>query len=531
MTLGSRKALATAAAVVAFATGPASADLATVLVRSGGPLNGTPYTVQTVHWLRLNGSGGYVVHVTTTDGVDRIWGAPFGGPPSVIRSVPVGSSIDPGVTLGEDGSLLYVLDGPDTGDRSVQRDDTVLAVNGGAYPPIPGSTWTGSQFRAVALPGTGPIWCGLLAPTSLYGLFGEPLQGPFLLAGETVPGIPQPIGNPRWNTFRFSPSGLHSCGIVNVTGGELEAFVIDRECATAAGTPLRHGQVIPPELGGNGSAVFGGFIAGDINDGGAWVGGYFDQVPPESPGALGGLLESGVLIRSPGDVLDGVLLRGGPHPGMRINSDADILAGWVTGTSEWNQFGQALGLRHGATERLVLRTHDEVDLDGDLVAEPGAEFFRLWYDENYPSNLELSGRDAGGGVTIFAKAWVDTAGTTQYPWLITDDIVAILRIDSGAAVAAPVAAGPARRGLEVGPSPTSDATEFVISLDRPEPVELSIYDVRGVRVARLLDEVRAAGVHRVRWSPANAATASSGVLFYRARLGDAEYRGKLVRVR
>ncbi len=530
MTRGSRKALATAAAVVASVTGPASAELATVLVRSGGPLNGTPYTVQTVHLLRVNGSGGYIVHVTTTDGVDRIWGAPLGGPPSVIRSVPVGSRIDPGVTLGEDGSLLYVLDGPASGDRSVQRDDTVLAVNAGTYPPIPGSTWTGSQFRAVALPGTGPIWAGLLAPTGHYGLFGEPLPGPYLLAGETLPGIPVPIGYPRWNTFRLSASGLHSCGIVNLTGGELEAFVVDREGAAAAGIALRYGQVIPPELGGNGSAVFGGFIAGDINDSGAWVGGYFDQVPPESPGAVGGLLESGVLIRSPGDVLDGVLLRGGPHPGMRINADADILAGWVTGTSEWNEFGQALSLRHGATERLVLRTHDEVDLDGDLVPDPGAEFFRIWYDENYPSNLELSGRDAGGGVTIFAKAWVDTAGTTQYPWLITDDIVAILRIDSGAAVTTPVAAGPTLKGLEVRPNPMSDGTEFVISLDRSEPVEVSIYDVRGVRLAHLLDEVRPAGVHRVAWSPASAATMSSGVLFYRARLGDAEYRGKIVRV-
>ncbi len=67
------------------------------------------------------------------------------------------------------------------------------------------------------------------------------------------------------------------------------------------------------------------------------------------------------------------------------------------------------------------------------------------------------------------------------------------------------------------PSPFRDATHFSFELKYPERVDLSVVDVRGRLVRRLVAEERAAGTHRVVWDgrDASGAPLASGVYYFR----------------
>jgi len=75
------------------------------------------------------------------------------------------------------------------------------------------------------------------------------------------------------------------------------------------------------------------------------------------------------------------------------------------------------------------------------------------------------------------------------------------------------------------PNPFNPTTRINFSLAESGPVDLSIYDVRGRLVTRLVDEVRAAGDYSVTW---NAAGIASGIYFYRLTAGSFNETRKLV---
>ena len=75
------------------------------------------------------------------------------------------------------------------------------------------------------------------------------------------------------------------------------------------------------------------------------------------------------------------------------------------------------------------------------------------------------------------------------------------------------------------PNPFNPSTEIVFTLPEEEYVRLNIYDVRGREVERLVDGLRAEGVHSVIW---NGSGYSSGVYFYHLRAGNRTLRGKML---
>ena len=245
----------------------------------------------------------------------------------------------------------------------------------------------------------------------------------------------------------------------------------------------------------------------------------------------GVLLKNGQKIRAVGDTVFGTNFGSGPWDGARINAEGDILSVWGSGSSQFNEYAEYIDLRQAWEERIVLRTLDGVDLDGDLTADVGTSFFRVWTDAYGEPNLELADRNPDQSATLFVTAWVDTAGTTSFPYELTDDVVAVLRYDTASPVDAPEVLAAPGPSVTVSPNPMHDTTEFSISLERAGRVELSIYDVRGVLVDRVVDDVRPAGVHRIAWNAAATAPAASGVLFYRANVGGEKSRGKFVRIR
>lgn len=82
------------------------------------------------------------------------------------------------------------------------------------------------------------------------------------------------------------------------------------------------------------------------------------------------------------------------------------------------------------------------------------------------------------------------------------------------------------------PNPFPGATTIHFSLPAKEAVRLSVFDVRGARVATLVDGVLEAGQHRVDWDGQDAGRkrAAAGVYFYRLETKDELRTRKMVRI-
>ena len=64
-------------------------------------------------------------------------------------------------------------------------------------------------------------------------------------------------------------------------------------------------------------------------------------------------------------------------------------------------------------------------------------------------------------------------------------------------------------------------TKISFSLPEAQSVQLNVYSIDGTRVATLINEVRAAGLHEVLWTGRNDAgqAMASGMYFYRIEAG------------
>ena len=80
------------------------------------------------------------------------------------------------------------------------------------------------------------------------------------------------------------------------------------------------------------------------------------------------------------------------------------------------------------------------------------------------------------------------------------------------------------------PNPFRDATTIPYDLPEPTPVTLTIYNVLGVEIGRLVEQVRAAGRHQVIWDGRDETgrRVGAGVYFVRMRAGHAAWTRKLV---
>lgn len=103
-------------------------------------------------------------------------------------------------------------------------------------------------------------------------------------------------------------------------------------------------------------------------------------------------------------------------------------------------------------------------------------------------------------------------------------------------IAAAVATPPGAEGplaLTCEPNPCNPKASFRFGLTRDQRVRLAIFDLRGRRVAQILDETIAAGRHRVEWSgrDADGRGVESGVFFARFESEEFDQTLKLILVR
>ena len=83
------------------------------------------------------------------------------------------------------------------------------------------------------------------------------------------------------------------------------------------------------------------------------------------------------------------------------------------------------------------------------------------------------------------------------------------------------------------PNPFNPATTISFSLAGPTKTQLSIFDVRGMLVRKLLDRELPAGEHSLRWDGRDGSgrSVSSGAYLYRLQAGDVTQERKMLLVR
>jgi hypothetical protein len=119
-------------------------------------------------------------------------------------------------------------------------------------------------------------------------------------------------------------------------------------------------------------------------------------------------------------------------------------------------------------------------------------------------------RAADAFASLLYSAWI-RAGRPSIP--VTTGIAG----DSGE----PGQSAPVATTYSLGqnyPNPFNPTTNFEFRIANRELVRLKIFDVLGREVATLVDDVRPAGVHSVRW---DASVLPSGVYYYQLQSGDA----------
>jgi hypothetical protein len=123
---------------------------------------------------------------------------------------------------------------------------------------------------------------------------------------------------------------------------------------------------------------------------------------------------------------------------------------------------------------------------------------------------------AQGGFALTAWRAGQVTVTASMPGFVTTDAAMPLVTITGPPTGAE--SPPAVFALEQNvPNPFNPVTTIRFSLPSPGFVDLTVYDVAGRRVARLVNERLPAGVSSVRWNGTNERgdAVSSGVYFYR----------------
>ncbi len=509
--------------VVLPAPPPVAADLpapnlVTVLLREG-QLGEGDSPIDTVETIAVNHTGGYAVNVSwaTPHGTSRgIWGSRQGEPPGWLTPpLAVQRYLEQGFGLGDGGELCYTQ--TNYLGRTVWLDDAPVLVPGTDCPTAPGQ-WEFAYWSGI-MSGSGEPYYqgGLVSPRNKGHFSGFDGAHPIVLGGQSIPGVP-------WTVSTVTPVCGCDCSafgnhvILCVYAGTW-TMVKDGEGLYLGGTLVSTGNVIPVSVGGTGSEAWG-LVSGHhrINEAGDYL---FSSFPHPEGDQL--FVWNGQILYREGSSVDGEILTGTiPGGGGALNEDGDFALRWAIEDTEPRPVVIL-------NDRIVARGGDPVDLDGDGTADPGATLAAL-FGENGLSRIELTDRDAGGDVTVYFLADVDTAGTPTG----VDDLACFLALRVSNPTSAPVVAAAERPCalLPNRPNPFAGPTEIRFELERPTAARLTIFDVAGRRVAVLLDDVLPAGSHTVAWSGHDGRNGSvpGGIYFVRLEADGVAQTRKMIRL-
>jgi hypothetical protein len=82
------------------------------------------------------------------------------------------------------------------------------------------------------------------------------------------------------------------------------------------------------------------------------------------------------------------------------------------------------------------------------------------------------------------------------------------------------------------PNPFSNSTTFKFALKDPAHVKLSVYNIKGQLVSRVVDGDMAPGFYEIPWSPADGDhKLANGIYFYKLEAGDKTFVKKMILMR
>ncbi len=191
-------------------------------------------------------------------------------------------------------------------------------------------------------------------------------------------------------------------------------------------------------------------------------------------------------------------------------------------------------------DRTALALDETASLAGVVVTNPGAEPVTLNYFTTAGSDafrvrdpgpltlgpgesatIEISYEPSSPGPHE-GKAYIGAATASE---VIVQDVELSAPAAGSRRATAALQPGP-RSASALGSARTGAPIRFTLA--RPGRATLDVFDVRGRRIATLLDEVRGAGTHETEWRPGALA---SGVYFLRLSAPDGVAIGKLVHLR
>lgn len=310
-----------------------------------------------------------------------------------------------GISLDASGAVGYVarLEPGDT--LSVWRNDVPVAIEGQAS-SVPGLAWHDLRYPHLISATGEPYYYAVLSSDGVSHDLGGLFLGdsPLFLGGDVLPGLPLALADTPLYLDRFdlSETGNHWAAVVWLTDGS-QALLVDGAALEIEGAPVITGQPLPASWGaGSWTSLRNPQVntAGDL---------AFDGVT--SAGNL--LVKNGARLHAAGDVVDGLVASDFRGPAL---SPSGQLAFYV--------LSQAGDWALAVDDTVLLRTGDEVDLDGDGLLDAGTH--ATPYTPANPATEPAIGVDG----RVYCLLRVDTLGT---PADFSDDTLGAYQLGFDAA--------------------------------------------------------------------------------------------------
>lgn len=408
------------------AAAPASAQIASALLREAEPLPGAPgETISSLNSTAVNHNGGYAVTVNSTGSgtlLSHVWGSASGAAGALLRTEGVfgdfqQTSFESFFGFGNAGQIGYSpsstrISTGTTGLDGAWLDNVPVLTEEDPVPTLPGQFSTFNSRVGVTAGGQ-PYWVGGIAnaigpATQNRVLFFGTTATPVLMGNDLVAGVLEPIQTGSSNIdfdVRFSAMGSRYITPVRVASGSTAndgVVVIDGAAAMPGASVMREASPVPPAAGGLPAELWDNFDYVGITEAGDWlVTGDTNAATTQDEFVL----LTGQIVLREGQTAGGMTINGAIEGGY-LNEDADWAVIWDVDGPAANV--EAL-LFNG---NLVLLEGDLVDWNGDGVINALDNNGRL---ANFTgtASLTIGDRGPGGDVDIYFTADIDFNGTSS----------------------------------------------------------------------------------------------------------------------
>lgn len=157
-----------------------------------------------------------------------------------------------------------------------------------------------------------------------------------------------------------------------------------------------------------------------------------------------------------------------------------------------------------------------VDTNGTLITEPGILY---WHEgESAIMDADIALTDDGKVIVLWSERdhWNEPAARLRAAWTTWDTQLAAQPADRVSL--------PETVALSAYPNPFNSEVRIAYSLPQADDIDLTVYNLQGQVVERLIDERTAAGEHELSWQPQT----TSGVYFVRLQTANQTQTQKIL---